>query len=104
MIDDLWAEDRLGPVRQRQQFWVVIARECDHAVPAHALAARQGFVLTHDQARKAAVTRADIRRAVRRHEWTAPRRNVLCVLPPTTRDGQLLGTSAEIRAAAAALV
>lgn len=61
-------------------------------------------MLTHDQARSTGLTRADIRRAVRRGEWTAPRRNALCVLPAIGGDGQPLGTSMQIRAAAAALV
>ena len=104
MIDDLREGDRGGPVRQRQQFWAALGRECERDHPACLLASRHGFVLTHDQARSSGLTCAEIRRAVRRREWTAPRRNALCVLPPTTSDGRLLGMSAEIRAAAAALV
>ena len=104
MIDDLREGDRGGPVRQRQQFWAALGRECERDHPACLLASRHGFVLTHDQARSSGLSGAEIRRAVRRREWTAPRRNALCVLPPTTSDGRLLGMSAEIRAAAAALV
>jgi hypothetical protein len=104
MIDDLGQADRPGPVRQRQQLWAAIARDCAGGTPARALAARQGFVLTHDQARRAGLARAEIRRAVRRGQWSAPRRNALCVLPPAAGDGRQLGTSVEIRAAAAALV
>jgi hypothetical protein len=104
MINEAPMVGRPGPVRQRQDFWAAIARECARGDPAWVLASRQGFVLTHDQARNSALTNAEIRRAVRRREWTAPRRNALCVLPPMTTDGRPLGTSAEIRAAAAALV
>lgn len=52
------------------------------------------------------MTRAEIRRLVRRGEWTAPRRGVLCVVaaPADLRDPRPHGRSPEIEATALALV
>lgn len=104
MIDDLGLSHRLGSARQQQRTWAVIGLECESGSAAGALASRHGFVITHDQARSIGLTRAEIRRLVRRGEWTVPRRNALCVLPATDDAGRPLGTSPQIQAAAAALV
>lgn len=78
--------------------WVSAARRVLDGSPVGRLACRQAFVVTPAQARAAGMDPAELRRRVRRHEWTATRRGVLSVLAPT------LGNRPEILAAAGALV
>jgi very-short-patch-repair endonuclease len=100
----------VGPALSWQAAWARCAEEVAAGSAAGALACRQGFVLTHPQSRAAGVSTAESRRLVRRGLWTAPRRNVLCVLPqpapPPDEDDepQPHGLRSEIQAAAAALV
>ncbi|HEY2297758.1 MAG TPA: DUF559 domain-containing protein [Jatrophihabitans sp.] len=93
-----------GPAREWQNSWADVAGKLATSdVPAVDLALRQGFVLTHEQARSAGCSNADLRRLVYRREWSVPRRGVISVLPPG--DGSLPGgTRIEVLAAAAALV
>src|SRR6478609_4191591 len=95
----------LGP-RDRQWLWLDAANQLRRQSPAHALACEQGFVLTHDQAQMFGVTDPQIRRLVRRGEWSVPRRGVLSVLGTPTEAHQVLphGRSPAIAAAALALV
>lgn len=72
--------------------------------PAGVLACRQGFVLTHAQARDAGLASCDLRRLVRCGDWTAPRRGVLSVLPRPDSERKLHGMRPEILASAVALV
>lgn len=90
------------PIAARQTAWRASANALDDApdlVIAQALALRQGFVLTRNQARCAGVPERLIRSLLRRKTWSLPRRGVLSVLPPEP-DG--VGTA--LAAAAAALV
>ena len=89
----------------RRNAWQAAARAAYRRTPAGAIACRQGFVLTHVQARAVGLDNADLRRLVRRGEWTAPRRGVLCVLPRATGSSLVVhGFRPEILASAALLV
>lgn len=83
---------------QRLAAWKATARRLAAGSPAEALAARQGFVLNHEQARRCGLSYADLRRLVRRGRWTAPRRGVVSVLAPN--EG---GDGPQVEAAALAL-
>jgi hypothetical protein len=98
--------DTIPVVRRRQDRWRAAARAVCDRTPVGRLACRQGFVLTHPQARAAGVPDRDIRRWVRQGEWTAPRRGVLCVLPRPRGplDPYPHGERPEIAAAAVALI
>ena len=93
-----------GPARQWHLQWASTAHVLAHGSPAEQLAARQGFVLTHDQARQEGMSDPDVRRLVRNRLWTAPRRGVLCVLPAEASDDGPRGSGPAIDAAALALV
>lgn len=94
-----------GPAGQWHLQWASAAQRLTHGSPAEQLAARQGFVLTHDQARQAGMSDPDARRLVRNGRWTAPRRGVLCVLPAEeASDDHPTGSGPVIEAAALALV
>lgn len=67
-----------------------------------ALACTQGFVITHAQAHAAGISVNEVRRLVRREDWTAPRRRVLAVLP--RQGGDLHGRGPLIAATAVALM
>jgi hypothetical protein len=72
---------------------------------AVAIASRQGLVLTRADALGTGLTTADIRRLVRRATWTAPRRDVLCVVPSVAADQHgPHGNRPEVKASAVALV
>jgi len=72
----------IGPARTWLAAWTARARElATTGGPAVELAVRQGFVLTPAQARGAGLTDADIRRLIRRGEWSAARHGVLAVIP-----------------------
>jgi very-short-patch-repair endonuclease len=99
-------ERRIPTASERQDAWRAAALFACDRTPAGRLACTQGFVLTHAQARALAVTDSDIRRWVRRGEWTAPRRGALCVLPAGRDrfDQRPHGARPEVLAAAAVLV
>lgn len=71
------------------------------------LAGTQGFVLTTQQALSGGLQSADLRRLVRRRNWTAPRRAVRCVLPAPSSTAKAVdephGERPEVAAAAVAL-
>lgn len=92
--------------RDRQRLWIDAAHDLRRQSPAHGLACEQGFVLTHDQAHMFGVSDPQVRRLVRRGEWTAPRRGVLSVLAAPSEKHQIRphGQSPEVAAAALALV
>jgi hypothetical protein len=91
--------------RDRHRLWLDAAYQLRRTSPAHALACQQGFVLTHEQAAGCGITGAELRRSVRRGEWTAPRRGVLSILGLPTGENQVRphGRCPEIAAAALAL-
>lgn len=97
--------DHIKPARRRREAWLAAALSVNDRTPAGRLACGQGFVLTHPQARAVGLTTADVRRLVARKEWTAPRRGVLCVLPPAHEPYQDSphGLRPEIMASAVAL-
>ena len=70
------------------------------------MACRQGFTLTHAQAREAGLSGSELRRLIRRGEWAVPRRGVLSPLPAATTEhsGRPHGLHPVVLAAAAALV
>ena len=82
-------------VRPKAQLreWKRTARELSRCSPAHALACRQGFVLTRDQARGCGMADADLRSLVRRELWTAPRRGVVSPLTPTVATTEIAATA-----------
>jgi hypothetical protein len=84
--------DTISPARRRQDAWRAAARSVYNRTGR--LACRQGFVLTHPQARAVGLSSAEVRSMVRRKEWTAPRRGVLCVLPPPVERGRSSRTDA----------
>jgi very-short-patch-repair endonuclease len=91
------------PAEQRTDDWRAAALRVGRA-PIGALACRQGFVVTPAQARDAGLASCDVRRLVRRGQWTAPRRGVLCVLARPDGERTVHGLRPEIVAAAVALV
>lgn len=107
--------DRLGPVRSRQGEWTgaaadLMSKSAGTATEAATrTAVAQGFTLAHAQARARGLRDADIRRLVRRGDWTAPRRSILSPLPPqpaSPSPGDALrtyGDSVQVAASAAVL-
>jgi hypothetical protein len=92
-----------GPVAARKSAWLGLGANARvHAYGSAAdlveLALRQGFVATRAQARDLGMPDADVRRLVRRGDWSAPRRGVLAVVRLSD------DSHAALAAAAAALV
>jgi hypothetical protein len=119
VIDDIdwYLDDVVVPGRTtregRAARWRRLWREAVDAAAAPsltrlavALAREKGLVLTRADALSAGLTPADIRRLVRRGTWTAPRRNVLCVVPSAADAFPDVphGNGPEARASAVALV
>jgi hypothetical protein len=103
-LDNVIVPGNQGPIAARRTVWVDLAADARGRVsgPAGdvvAMALRQGFVVTRAQARDLGMPDADVRRLVRRGEWSAPRRGVLGVVSPHGEDNL-----AVLSAAAAALV
>jgi very-short-patch-repair endonuclease len=85
-LDNVILPARLGPVAARKSAWLGLAADARVHVRGSAadlveLALRQGFVATRAQARDLGMPDADVRRLVRRGDWSAPRRGVLAVVP-----------------------
>lgn len=99
-LDNVIVPGRQGPVAARQSAWVRTAAELrvrpgGRAVgPVVALALRQGFVVTRAQARDLGMPDADVRRLVRRGEWSTPRRGVLGVVPSSDDNAAVLAAAA----------
>jgi very-short-patch-repair endonuclease len=93
----------------RKRRWLVAVHAAERRPELRAaltLARAQGLVLTRRQALSAGLDAAAVRRLVRRGSWTAPRRNVLCVLPRpgSGPQNEPHGLRAEMFATAAVLV
>lgn len=102
----------------RQRRWRTAADLAASDPVAHdavEFARQHGLVLTREQALSVGLRAADVRRLVRRGTWTAPRRNVLCVLEkpkPSPQPGPVAddpdeqphGLRPEVLATAAAIV
>ncbi|HEY2982923.1 MAG TPA: type IV toxin-antitoxin system AbiEi family antitoxin domain-containing protein, partial [Jatrophihabitantaceae bacterium] len=85
-LDNVVLPAGLGPVAACQSAWLGLAADarvqaCGSAADLVELALRQGFVATRAQARDLGMPDADVRRLVRRGDWSAPRRGVLAVAP-----------------------
>src|SRR5690349_19901819 len=94
----------IPPAETRRRAWRAAAIAACRRSPMGRLACTQGFVFTYDQARAAGVSNAGIRRAVRRGEWTVPRRGALCVLPAPANPTPVHGLRPEVLATAAVLM
>jgi very-short-patch-repair endonuclease len=102
-LDNVILPTGQGPLAERRSGWLGLAANARVHPPGSAadlveLALRQGFVGTRAQARDLGVPDADVRRLVRRGDWSAPRRGVLAVVPSSD------DSHAALAAAAATLV
>lgn len=88
----------IGPIRAQLGHWTRVATWLasgdGREAAAAALACRQGFVLTRQQAREAGLTDRRIRTLLRRGVWSSPRYGALSPLPATA---QTTATAAGLR-------
>jgi very-short-patch-repair endonuclease len=81
-----FAEPAIADPRDDEVWWERHYGRLSWGTSAERLAAVQGFVLTHKQARDAGLEHRDLRRLVYRGEWQAPRRGVVSPIPAIAGD------------------